>query len=62
MDDAWETIRFAIFNDLIGQMPPDSFPYLEQAARVAAEALKQPEYSWVFKELAQDKDTDHDAG
>jgi hypothetical protein len=53
-EDAWETIRFAIFNDLIGKMPPGSYDYLDQASRVAVEALKAPEFSWVFKVISDD--------
>lgn len=51
-EDAWETIRFAIFDMLIGTMPQGAHIYLEAAAKTATEALKAPEYAWVFKELS----------
>jgi hypothetical protein len=57
VQDAWETIRFAIFNDLIGKMPPGSYDYLDQASRVAVEALKDSQYAWVFKTISDENNS-----
>ena len=57
-DHAYENIRFAIFDALIAQMPRGSYAYLEQAAQVAADALKQPAFAWVFPILAGGEDQD----
>lgn len=50
--DAIETIRFAIFDALISQMPAGSYPFLEQAAQVAAGSLDQPHFAWALEMVA----------
>ncbi|AXQ70023.1 hypothetical protein HOU03_gp245 [Caulobacter phage CcrSC] len=55
-EHAYENIRFAVFDALIAKMPRGSYDYLEQAAEVAAEALKNPAFAWVFDVLAEKED------
>lgn len=50
--DAIKTIRFAIFDALISTMPAGSYPFLEQAAQVAAGALDQPHFAWALELVA----------
>ncbi|AXQ69474.1 hypothetical protein HOU02_gp251 [Caulobacter phage CcrBL9] len=54
--DAYENIRFVVFDALIARMPRGSYDYLEEAAVVAAEALKNPAFAWVFEVLAEKED------
>ncbi len=51
--DAQETVRFAIFDALIGEMPVGSHPYLEQAAKVAAKAIQHSHFKWALKVLGE---------
>lgn len=50
------TVRFAILDALISNMPKSSYPYLQQAAKVAAEALCAPEFRWALETLSKKPD------
>lgn len=53
MDDARATVRFAIFNALVGEnFPRAAHDYLERAAEVAAEAVADPSTAWAFEMVA----------
>jgi hypothetical protein len=53
LNDAKATLSFAIFIALFREMPTGSYPYLEQAAYVAAKAVRDTGYIWALEVLAE---------